>query len=240
MGEKTGIEWADHTINFFMGCTKVSEGCANCYAERDMKRFGKKFNEIKQTNWDNIKKNLDKWEPGRIFVNSFSDIFEDTIDYDEVDSMNVIMSHYPQHQFLALTKRPHRMAQYTNNGHHPPFSKNVWLGTSIENSKYLDRLDWLKKVSGDNIKFVSFEPLLGPVDKGLDLTGIDWIIIGGESGSKDKIRPMKEIWVMELFEIARLYGCKIFFKQFGGNTRCTCHGAWGCRKEISEFPEVRK
>ena len=238
MGEKTGIEWADHTINFFMGCTKVSEGCKECYAERDMKRFGKNFNEVKKTIWDNIKKNLAKWEPGRVFVNSFSDTFHESITFDEVEEMMSIMGAFTEHQFLILTKRPHRMAQYSNNGRHPPIPPNVWVGTSIENSRHLDRLAWLNQVSGGNIKFVSFEPLLGPIDRGIVLTGIDWIIIGGESGAKALIRPMKREWSRDLIEVARSYNCKIFFKQWGGYSKCTCHGAWGCREEISEFPEV--
>ena len=220
MGEKSGIEWTDSSWNPVTGCTKVSAGCAFCYAERLAKRLqmmnpdGKYRNGFKLTLHEkDIELPLSWKEPRTIFVNSMSDLFHEQVPYIFIKRVFDTMEKADWHTFQILTKRPERM-QYFTNEYCNKVLPNVWLGTSIENNQVLNRLKILKKVEAA-IRFISFEPLLGPVGK-VDLRGIQWAIVGGESGPYH--RPIKEEWVQEIRKQCRKYNVAFFFKQWGGLT----------------------
>lgn len=227
----TQIEWTDETWNPTTGCTKVSPGCDNCYAERVTKRFGHnggKFDEL-ILHPDRLVKPLRWRKPRRIFVDSMSDLFHRDIPEAFLATIWDVMDKAPDHQFQILTKRPHRMLRILNQGkklNDPPLH-NVWLGTSIETSEYLKRITplvWTRAA----YRFLSFEPLLGPIGE-VNLRGIDWVIVGGESGSKSVIRPMDPAWARAIRRQCEEWGVPFFFKQHGGYRKCECHGAWGCR-----------
>lgn len=220
MAEKSGIEWTDSSWNPVTGCTKVSAGCAFCYAERLAKRLwmmdpgGKYKNGFRLTLH---KKDLDlplRWkEPKTIFVNSMSDLFHESVPYDFIKKVFNVMEQANWHTFQILTKRPHRMVHFTNKIYKRVLP-NVWLGTSIENDRVLRRLNELKKAKA-RIRFISFEPLLGSVGK-VNLKGVHWVIVGGESGKHH--REIKRDWVVEIRKQCRKYGVPFFFKQWGGVT----------------------
>jgi len=236
--ENTHIEWCDHTINFMIGCNKVSEECDNCYADDIEHHYGRDFTIFWGTDWYKIIMDLKKWEGSRIFANSMTDMFHVKVPDFMVQSMFKVMKNFPKHQFLILTKRHDRMAKYSQNNIIPD---NVWLGTYIGLQKYAEtRLQFLKETKCKT-KFISFEPLLGPITQA-DLTGIDWMIIGGESGPK--ARPMQKEWVYDLIKIGNQYQTKIFFKQWGGNGKCACHGSKGCCLvdgiEYKQYPLITK
>lgn len=212
--KKTKIEWTEATWNPSIGCTKISEGCAHCYAEvmarrlqamgnRDYKdgfRFKilpERLNEPKK-----IKK------PTKFFVNSMSDLFYEEMPYDFLDRIFDVISLTPQHIYQILTKRESIMLDYFSKRSIP---KNVWLGVTVENAKYKYRIDYLKQID-TTIRFVSAEPLIGPLGE-LDLSGIHWCIVGGESGPK--ARPLKKEWVIEIFEQCKNQDVAFFFKQWG-------------------------
>jgi len=222
----TSIEWTDATWNPVAGCTVISPGCTNCYAMRmagrleamaSIKYQGLTRKSGTKSVWTGIVR-LDRavldlprsWrKPRRIFVNSMSDLFHPDVPTDFVAEVWDAMRRASQHTYQILTKRPERMAEVTAS---LPVLRNVWLGTSIENSEYLWRLDHLRDVRAA-IHFVSFEPLLGSVG-GVDLTGIEWVIVGGESGPR--ARPMQRVWVEEIQIACRTAGTAFFFKQWGG------------------------
>ena len=220
--ENTHIEWADHTINFMIGCNKVSEECDNCYADAIENHYGRDFTIFWGTDWVKIITDLKKWKPSRIFANSMTDMFHESVPDFMIQSMFKVFKKFPKHQFQILTKRPERMKNYSLKNKIPD---NVWLGTSIELQKYVKPRLYELKATECKIKFVSFEPLLGEITEA-DLEGIDQVIIGGESGHN--ARPMKKEWVYGLVKIAKLYNTPIFFKQWGGNGKCACHGSKGC------------
>lgn len=220
--KNTSIEWADNTINFHIGCTKVSEGCKFCYMYRLEERFGRDPKVVRKTNWKTIESNLKNWKPSRIFVNSMSDTFHESISEQEINTMFRIMQFYPQHTYIILTKRIGRAVAYFKINKVPD---NVWIGTSIESDKHLDRLDQLRMIEAKT-RFVSFEPLLDYV-LNFNLKGIQWIIVGGESGTNP--RPMKPIWVDNIKIVSDSDKVPFFFKQWGGSKKCSCHNAWGCR-----------
>ena len=232
----TAIEWADNTINFFVGCTKVSEGCENCYMYRLEKRWGRDPTIVRMTNWATIEKNLKTWKPSRIFVNSMSDTFHIDIEHREVVEMFKMMEKYSQHTYIVLTKRIGRAAMFFKLNEVPD---NVWIGTSIESEKHYMRANILKGIQA-KVKFISFEPLLSNVSR-VDLTGIQWVIVGGESGSNS--RKMHEADVDAIFSQAQAKGIPFFFKQWGkGLSKCKCHNAFGCRvykgKTWDEVPKI--
>lgn len=235
----TGIEWTDHSINFLVGCNKVSEECDNCYAETIEHHYGRDFITFWGTDWAKIIKDLQKWDGSKIFANSMTDMFHVKVPDFMIQSMFKVFKSFPKHQFQILTKRPERMMKYSLNPL-TPIPDNVWLGTSIGLQKYVEpRLNALKGTKCKT-KFISFEPLLGPITKA-DLTGIDQIIIGGESGQQ--ARPMESKWVYDLIELGRKYKTAIFFKQWGGNRKCECHGSKGCCLvdgiEYKEYPQPK-
>ena len=220
------IEWTDKTWNPTKGCSKVSPGCTNCYAIRMAARLEAIGNPLYQgvtqkngkIQWSG-KIALDenalelplKWQkPRRIFVNSMSDLFHENIPTKFIKRIWKVMSQSPQHQYQILTKRPERMREVLNDSFET--LENVWLGVSIESVDFLGRLSHLKKTKG-KVKFVSFEPLLGRVGK-VNLKGIHWAIVGGESGPG--ARTMESDWVKEIRTQCQEHNVAFFFKQWGG------------------------
>lgn len=222
-----------------IGCNKVTEGCDNCYADEIEHHYGRNFELFWGTNWVTIINNLKKWKGGRIFANSMTDMFHKDVPNFMIQSMFKVMKEFPKHQFQILTKRSKRMVEYTAMNKVPD---NVWLGVSIELDKYKFRLDHLRQTQCKT-KFVSFEPLLGNIVTA-NLSGIDQIIIGGESGSN--AREMQKEWVYNLVSIAKEQNVPTFFKQWGGNKKCPCHNSKGCclidGVEYKQYPviEVKK
>lgn len=212
MGTNTGIEWTDATWNPMTGCTKISAGCDHCYAaivaERKTKDVYLKRLPVKDTPanredpfaprfWDDRLLLPLTWrEPRRVFVNSMSDVFHAQFSLDMIRAVFDIMAIASQHQFQLLTKRPERAARLASELHWP---ENVWVGTSIENMDVARRADALREIPAA-VRFISAEPLLGPVDT-LDLTGIDWVIGGGESGAG--ARPCDPAWARGLLQNCR-------------------------------------
>ena len=231
----TAIEWAENTINFFMGCTKVSPGCEKCYMYRLMPRFGRDPYKVNKMNWKNIERNLKKWQPSRIFVNSMSDTFHKDVTDDEINEMFAIMQTHDKHQYLVLTKRIERAYDFFYGKSLP---ENIWLGTSVESEKYIKRIQHLQGIDA-KVRFISFEPLLNEIN-GLDLSDIQWVIVGGESDPKP--RGTKEKWVNIIHEECKSKSIPFFFKQWGGKSKCKCHKAWGCRllkgKTWDELPVI--
>lgn len=222
----SAIEWTDATWNPVAGCTVISPGCTNCYAMRMAARLDamgvKKYRGLtrksgKRAVWTG-RVRLDREalgiparlkRPRRIFVNSMSDLFHEAVPAEFVAAVWKEMQATSQHTFQILTKRPDRMAEITAA---LPVLPNVWLGTSVESADYLGRIDDLRNVNAA-IRFVSFEPLLGSV-AAADLIGIQWAIVGGESGPCS--RPMAEEWVGEIEAACRKARAAFFFKQWGG------------------------
>ncbi len=240
--KKTKIEWTEVTWNPSIGCTKISEGCANCYAEVMAKRLqamgnknykdGFKFKIVPERLNDPLKIK----KPTKFFVNSMSDLFHEEMPYEYLDKIFEVISMTPQHTYQILTKREKIMADYFSKR---PIPKNVWLGVTVENSKYKYRIDYLRRINA-TIRFVSFEPLIGPVGK-LDLTGIHWCIVGGESGPK--ARPLKKEWAIEIYKQSKEQGAAFFFKQWGTwgadevKRNKKANGRIFLGKEWNEYPE---
>jgi protein gp37 len=220
MSEKSSIEWTDSSWNPCTGCTKISSGCINCYAERLSKRLqkmnpnGKYKNGFRLTlHYNDIELPL-KWKTPRIiFVNSMSDLFHKNIPDDFIEKVFMTMKKAYWHTFQVLTKRPERMRYFTNNVFKEVLP-NVWLGTTIENRDVLNRLEILKQVKA-RINFISFEPLVGPIGE-INLSGIDWVIVGGESGPN--YRAIKKEWILEIKRQCEASEVPFYFKQWGGFT----------------------
>jgi protein gp37 len=257
----TAIEWTDATWNPVTGCSKVSEGCRNCYAAALAPRLAamgqKGYTDLPWTKKNasrNVMMHDDRlaeplrWKkPRRVFVNSMSDLFHEQIPDEFVDKVFAIMALARRHTFQVLTKRPERMAEYASTPDRaaqigaymtldvildgpelrdvdggemarwhrdgvPWPLPNAWLGTSVEDSRVLERVDHLRR-SPAAVRFLSCEPLIGPLD-GLDLDGIHWVIVGGESGAGH--RPIEAGWVRDIREQSARAGAAFFFKQWGG------------------------
>ena len=209
------IEWTEATWNPATGCSKVSAGCANCYAEK----MAKRLNAMGQPNYANgfavtcHEHTLEiplRWRKARmIFVNSMSDLFHEKIDEDFIMRVFEVMNRASWHTFQILTKRADRLAEMAPRLN---WTRNIWMGVSVENQKYAHRADRLRECGALN-KFISIEPLLGPIPE-LNLDGINWIIVGGESGPG--ARPMREEWVLDIKSRCDTSGVPFFFKQWGG------------------------
>ena len=221
MPDKTGIEWTDATWNPVTGCTKVSPGCAHCYAEAITLRFrrGGPFLPGKTT----IKLHPDrldqpaKWrQPRRIFVNSMSDLFHEEVPFEFVDEIFGVMESNDRHIYQILTKRPERMLEYVEWTESEPWPDHVWAGVSVENQYWADRRIPLLHRVPCSVRFLSCEPLLKGVDLARYVQGIDWVIVGGESGTR--ARPMEEAWVIDIKEQCERASIAFFFKQWGGRT----------------------
>jgi protein gp37 len=224
MSGPTGIEWTDVSWNPTSGCDKVSAGCDNCYALKQAAR-NKAMGSIRYQNdgdpstsgpgfaltehpdalnWPTTVK-----KPKLVFVNSMPDLFHASVTKGFIDAVFAVMGKANQHVYQILTKRPQRMASFFPADHVP--LANVWLGTSIENQSYAWRANHLRATPAA-VRFLSLEPLLGPVPN-LDLTGIDWVIVGGESGPG--ARPMNPDWVREIRDMCLHAGVAFLFKQWG-------------------------
>lgn len=231
MSGQSEIEWTDVTWNPVAGCTLASAGCTNCYAMRMAARLqamghekyrgttrksGKRRVWTGRVNIDHssLSAPLEWKKPKRIFVNSMADLFHVDVPTDFIVKVWEIMIECPQHHFQILTKRPERMAKLFKDG---ILSKhqNIWIGTSVEDSQVTDRIEYLAAIQ-DMTLFISFEPLIGSIGK-VNLKGIHWAIVGGESGPNS--RPMKEEWVEEILEICRSDDVAFFFKQWGGRNK---------------------
>jgi protein gp37 len=242
MAITTQIEWTDATWNPVTGCSKVTRGCDFCYAERFSERFrgvpGHPFeNGFDLTlRSDRLRQPLSWRESRRIFVNSMSDLFHKEVPNSFIDSVFDTMEKANWHTFQVLTKRSSLMVKYLHGRYGgslaPP---HIWLGVSVEDAKNAIRLKHLQ-VAQASIKFVSFEPLLGPVGA-IDLTGIDWAIVGGESGPR--ARPMAEEWAIEIRDQCRAAKVAFFFKQWGG-TRPKSGGRLLRGREWNQYPGISK
>lgn len=219
MAAATQIEWTDSTWNPVTGCTKVTRGCDLCYAERFSERFRGVVGHPFENGFDltlrpeRLQQPL-KWRtPRRVFVNSMSDLFHKDVPLGFVDSVFDTMEAADWHVFQVLTKRSSPMARYLRGRYGDGLApQHIWLGVSVEDARNTVRLTHLRSARAA-MKFVSFEPLLGPVGK-VDLSGVAWAIVGGESGPR--ARPMREEWVTEIRDQCGLSGVAFFFKQWGG------------------------
>ncbi len=215
MSTQSSIEWTETTWNPVTGCTKISDGCKHCYAERMATRLQamgveKYRNGFDLTVHESVLEEPLRWKKPRIvFVNSMSDLFHEAVPAVFIESVFRVMNRASQHTFQVLTKRPARVLELDPK---LTWTPNIWLGTSIESKERIDRLAKLKESSALT-KFLSLEPLLGPLP-GLDLAGVDWVIVGGESGPG--ARPMKADWVREIRDNCLQSRVPFFFKQWGG------------------------
>jgi protein gp37 len=215
MSQKTKIEWTESTWNPISGCTKISRGCDNCYAEKmafRLQAMGTKGyeNAFEVTlHPEALTKPLKLKKPQMIFVNSMSDIFHDKVPDEFIFEIFEIMNKAHWHTFQVLTKRPKRLEALNDK---LKWADNIWMGVSIESNDYIKRADYLRGCDAKT-KFLSIEPLIGSVDK-LDYTGLDWVIVGGESGFG--AREMKKEWVVDVQEKCTNLNIPFFFKQWGG------------------------
>lgn len=211
---QSSIEWTEMTWNPVTGCNKLSAGCKFCYAEvmtRRLKAMGvKKYaNGFKFTPHEFELETPYTWKkPKIVFVNSMSDLFHKDSPLEFIQRVFKVMNDNPQHTFQVLTKRADILAQYEKKLN---WSPNIWMGVSVENEKVVGRIDYLRN-TGAYIKFLSLEPLIGPLPN-LNLTGINWAIVGGESGHK--ARPIKQEWVDDIRKQCERKGVHFFFKQWG-------------------------
>ena len=214
---KSAIEWTEHTWNPVTGCDKVSPGCDNCYAERMAIRLhamgsSRYSNGFQVTlHQDKVTEPLRWVKPRMVFVNSMSDLFHPDVPAAFIEEVFGVMTQATRHTFQVLTKRPQRAASVLAGQTIPA---HIWIGTSIENDSYVFRTNHLRRIDVP-IRFLSCEPLLGPIPR-LDLEGIAWVIVGGESGPGH--RPMAIEWVREIREKTFEAGAAFFFKQWGGHT----------------------
>jgi protein gp37 len=215
MAVNSAIEWTEATWNPVTGCTKISTGCKNCYAER----MAYRLQAMGQPNYtDGFKirtheKVLSlplRWTKSRtIFVNSMSDLFNEEVPFSFISKVFRIMEKAPHHIFQILTKRSENLRKLSKC---LPWPDNVWMGVTVENNRYLQRIDDLRNTPA-RIKFISFEPLLGPIVN-IDLTNIGWVVVGGESGPK--ARPVSSLWVENIRDQCLTAHVPFFFKQWGG------------------------
>lgn len=209
------IEWTEMTWNPTTGCTKISPGCKNCYAENMSSRLQamgveKYKNGFELTLHPNELNKPYNWKkPKIIFVNSMSDLFHEKVPLDYIQKVFKVMNDCSQHIFQVLTKREERLLELNSKLNWTP---NIWMGVSVENADYAFRINYLQRTTA-KVKFLSLEPLLGPVNN-LNLESIDWVIVGGESGPK--ARPIKKQWVEDIRKQCRRAKVKFFFKQWGG------------------------
>jgi protein gp37 len=215
MGANSPIEWTDATWNPVTGCTKISPGCKHCYAERMAGRlkamgnpnYGNGFEVTLQPHMLDLPFS---WKsPKRVFVNSMSDLFHEDVPAPYIHRVFDAMNRAGWHQYQVLTKRSERLQELSPG---LPWAPHIWMGVSVENENYLDRIDHLRRSSA-HVKFLSVEPLLGPLEK-IDLRGIDWVIVGGESGPG--ARAMEPSWVTSIRDQCRSANVPFFFKQWGG------------------------
>ncbi len=218
MAQGSGIEWTESTWNPVTGCAKVSPGCQYCYAERMAERLqamgqANYVNGFRLTLHPHMLELPLKWKkPQTIFVNSMSDLFHEEVPLSYIRRVFDVMARADWHRFQILTKRADRLAELSWTLDWTP---NMWMGVSVESDRYRGRIDRLRE-TGAHVKFLSLEPLLGPLPD-LDLTDIDWVIVGGESGPR--ARPMDPAWALDLRDQCRAANVPFFFKQWGGKNK---------------------
>ncbi len=215
MVARSSIEWTESTWNPVTGCTKISEGCAHCYAER----MARRLKAMGQKNYCNgfdvtlhphtLSTPLKAKRPQMIFVNSMSDLFHHEVPLSYIQQAFEIMNKACWHRFQILTKRAERLADLAPS---LSWTENIWMGVTVESAAYLYRLEYLRNVTAA-VRFLSLEPLLSPIPD-MDLTKIDWVIVGGESGPG--ARPMNKIWVIDIQQQCHDAKVPFFFKQWGG------------------------
>lgn len=226
MADGSSIEWTEATWNPTTGCDRVSPGCDHCYAMTLAKRLKAMGQAKYQADGDPRTSGPGfgitthpaalelpyRWrKPRVVFVNSMSDLFHARVPVEFVQQVFRVMADTPQHTYQILTKRAHRLARLSSRLPWPP---NVWMGVSVEDASSIDRVNDLRSTSAE-VKFLSCEPLLGPLE-GIDLTGISWVIAGGESGAEH--RPVDPEWVRHLRDECQVQRVPFFFKQWGGRT----------------------
>lgn len=236
MATNSQIEWTEMTWNPVTGCNKVSQGCKFCYAERMAKRLQAMGLERYKNGFavtlheDLIDKPFEWIKPKIVFVNSMSDLFHEDVPLSFIQRVFETMVNCPQHTFQVLTKRSSRLLSLSE---HLPWPNNVWIGVSVEDKNVVQRVHDLVQVPA-SIRFLSCEPLIGPLDK-LPLSKIHWVIVGGESGPG--ARPMKTEWVESILQQCQKHDVAFFFKQWGGvrkkHTGRTLHG-----KTYDEMPAI--
>ena len=209
------IEWTESTWNPVTGCNKVSPGCKHCYAER----MAKRLKAMGQANYANgfevtlqehmLERPLQMKKPQHIFVNSMSDLFHEKVPLEYIQRVFDVMNRASWHNFQVLTKRSERLLELS---HEFDWAENIWMGVSVETETYTYRINHLRETDA-RIKFLSLEPLLGPLNN-LDLNSIDWVIVGGESGPG--ARPIEEKWVIDIRDKCLKAKVPFFFKQWGG------------------------
>ena len=225
MAQYTSIEWTGSTWNPLTGCSKVSQGCLNCYAERMAKRLQAMGNPnykegFKPAIHEHIFDAPLKWKkPRTVFVNSMSDLFLDDFRDETIKELFGVMGRAYWHTFQILTKRSERLLQLSNE---VVWTPNIWVGVTVENQDCSYRMDHLRR-TGAAVKFLSMEPLLGPLAQ-LDLAGIDWVIVGGESGPK--ARRMEEAWVLSIRDACVSLSGKLLLQAVG----------WGEQEEGGQEP----
>ena len=233
---QSSIEWTEMTWNPTTGCDKISAGCKFCYAEIMSKR-------LQAMGIDKYKDNFEvriheealktpyTWKKSKVvFVNSMSDLFHEDIPLDFIKKVFKVMNENPQHVFQVLTKRAERLFEIHNE---LKWSHNIWMGVSVENEKVKNRIDYLRKTNA-RVKFLSLEPLIGPLKK-LNLKNIDWVIVGGESGHKPRV--MNPEWVINIHDQCIKNDVPFFFKQWGGkNKKATGRLLNG--RTYDEMPEI--
>ena len=243
MANGSGIEWTEATWNPTTGCTKISQGCKNCYAETLSKRLKamglKKYkNNFKLTQHeDEIDLPLRWKKPKKIFVNSMSDLFHDDVDMEFIGRCFLTMIRADQHVYQILTKRPRRMTEFSNvffKYFGFPIPAHIWMGVSVEDNDTTRRIAELMKTKC-SMRFVSFEPLLENIDK-INLQKIDWAIIGGESGPR--YRKVNEQWVRSLIRQCVRQKVCVFFKQWGG-PRPKSRGRVIDGRTYDEYPDLK-
>ena len=242
MAKTTAIEWTDATWNPVTGCTKISAGCDHCYAER----FSERFRGVPDHPFENgfdltlrperLEQPLRWREPRMIFVNSMSDLFHKHVPKEFIGRVCDTMEYAHWHTFQVLTKRSSLMRDFLRHRYDKERSpSHIWFGVSVEDGSKKSRIRHLQEAPA-GVRFLSVEPLIGPMGK-LDLTGIDWVIVGGESGPR--ARPMKREWVREVRDQCLENNVAFFFKQWGG-LRPKSGGRKLDGREWSQFPEIRR
>lgn len=218
MATNSKIEWTESTWNPVTGCTKISAGCQNCYAYTMANRLMLMGNEKYANGFDVtmheycLEDPLKRKKPSLIFVNSMSDLFHEDIPLSFIEKVFDVMNRASWHTFQVLTKRADRLAEVADKLN---WTDNIWQGVTVENSEYKDRIDSLRKIPS-KVRFVSFEPLIGEINE-IDLSQIDWAIVGGESGPK--AREMNPEWVYSIKNQCEAQNVMFYFKQWGGTNK---------------------
>jgi protein gp37 len=233
---QSSIEWTEMTWNPTTGCTKISAGCKFCYAELMSKRL-KAMGIDKYKDGFKVRVHAESlsipytWKSSKVvFVNSMSDLFHNDIPLDFIKQVFQVMNENPQHVFQVLTKRADRLFELHKE---LKWTHNIWMGVSVEDDRVIERINLLRKTKA-KVKFLSLEPLIGPLSK-LNLKKIDWVIVGGESGHKP--RPMNPDWVLQIQDQCEKAGVAFFFKQWGGRNK-KASGRLLNGRTYDEMPEI--